>query len=73
MSWKLLPHPCDVRVRQGSEWLDAIAWAINNETGELDVTMGRRMTRRGDRPGRSELRRIAPADWLAQRDRSRAG
>ena len=68
MHWETLPGPYKVKVRRGGEWLPANAWASNAGTGELDVTMGRRVTDSSDRPTQTELIRVGPDDWVAEGD-----
>lgn len=64
--WDLLPHGYIVKVRERDRWVHALAWAVNTETRELQVTIGKRLLRRGDRPTRNELRTVAPRDWLSE-------
>lgn len=66
MSWELLPRGYIVKVRHGDQWREALAWAVNTDTHNLQVTMGRRLLDPGDRPTRSELRTVAPRDWLSE-------
>jgi|GEM_PF-4171421 len=66
MSWEVLPHPYDVRVREQGQWADAVGWAVNSETGELEVTMGRRILSPGDRRTQADRRRFGPNDWLSE-------
>jgi len=66
MSWRLLPRAVLVKVKRKDLFEPALAWAVNDETRELQVTMGTRIMRRADRPTRSELVIAGPTNWLSE-------
>jgi hypothetical protein len=56
VSWRLLDHAVVVTVNRNNIWGPALAWAVNDETRQLQVTEGARIVQRADRPTVASLR-----------------
>jgi hypothetical protein len=66
--WNLDPRRVRVRdPKGGSGWVPAIAWALDDETGEVEVTLGERMSfAPGETPPSAKRLRVKPADYIIE-------
>jgi excisionase family DNA binding protein len=67
-SWSLAPRRVRIRDPRGTQgWVPATAWALNDKTGEIDVTLGERISfAPGEQPPRIRRLRVKPADYIVE-------